>query len=439
MSFPILSSRPPTLVVKPHVGHGPHTVILRAVFGLLLFCPLAFGAVEPWSIFLLESAAALLFAFWIWTQFSSAQISISWNPIFAPMLVFAALVLVQIVAGKTAYRNATIFTFLLYAAYGILCFLVVQCLKTTRQIKFLGVVLSVYGTAVASFALLQGLGLNDKLYWLRTPRGGGWIYGPYVNHNHYAGLMEMLFPLPVVLSFTQYAGARWQKFGIASSAIIAATIFLSGSRGGVAAFLCEILVLSALQIKHRGGLRSQGKSAIVVVTLSACLLIWIGGGKLRERFTTVRSAQRELTSGLRLQIDRDLIKMYPHHPLLGCGLGTFADVYPQYRSFYANVFIDEAHNDYLQLLVEAGAAGFITMIWLLWVVFWNASRKLDNWRTDPNGSAAAAAMLGITGILVHSLVDFNLQVPANAAIFYVLCTIAAMEPVVEHSSRRRIA
>lgn len=426
MSFPILSSRPQTLIVKPAAHDGRHSVILYGVFGLLLFCPLAFGAVEPWSIFLLEAATMLLFVFWIWTQFSSGRISILWNPIFAPVLVFAALVLIQIVAGKTAYRNATFSSFLLYTAYGILCFLVVQCLRTTRQIKFLAVVLSGYGTAVASFALLQGLGLSDKLYWLRTPRGGGWIYGPYVNHNHYAGLMEMLFPIPVVLSFTQHVGAQWQKFAIAASAIIAATIFLSGSRGGVAAFLCEILVLSALQIKHRNGLRSRGNLAIVFVTLLACLLVWIGGGKLRERFTTVRSAQRELTGGLRLQIDRDLIKMYPHYPLLGCGLGTFADVYPQYRSFYANVFIDEAHNDYLQLLVEMGAAGFITMIWLLWVVFRNASKKLSNWRTDLNGSAAVAAMLGITGILVHSLVDFNLQVPANAAIFYVLCTIAAM-------------
>jgi predicted permease len=68
------------------------------------------------------------------------------------------------------------------------------------------------------------------------------------------------------------------------------------------------------------------------------------------------------------------------------------------------------------------------MIWFVCLVFRNASKKLRNWPTDINGAVAFAALLGVTGILVHSLVDFNLQVPANAAMFYVLCTIAAMEP-----------
>jgi O-antigen ligase len=113
--------------------------------------------------------------------------------------------------------------------------------------------------------------------------------------------------------------------------------------------------------------------------------------------------------------------------VLGWGLGTFADVYPQYRSFYTAFYIDEAHNDYLQLLIEMGAAGFFTMIWFLWVVFRAANRKLRHWSSDINGAVALAALLGIVGILVHSLVDFNLQVPANAMIFYVLCVVAAME------------
>jgi hypothetical protein len=61
---------------------------------------------------------------------------------------------------------------------------------------------------MAMFALLQSLSSPDKLYWFRTPRSGGWIYGPYVNHNHYAGLMEMLFPIPLVFAFTRFARGR---------------------------------------------------------------------------------------------------------------------------------------------------------------------------------------------------------------------------------------
>ena len=74
-----------------------------------------------------------------------------------------------------------------------------------------------------------------------------------------------------------------------------------------------------------------------------------------------------------------------------------------------------------------GGLGFATMLWFLWLLFRNAGRKLQRWPEDTNGAVGLAAMLGVTGILVHSLVDFNLQIPANAALFYVLCVVAAME------------
>ena len=93
---------------------------------------------------------------------------------------------------------------------------------------------------MASFALLQGLSATTRLYWLRTPRMGGWIYGPYVNHNHYAGLMEMLVPIPLVFSLTRGArGPRKIMAGMAA-ALMASTIFLSGSRGGMLAFVVEM-------------------------------------------------------------------------------------------------------------------------------------------------------------------------------------------------------
>jgi O-antigen ligase len=101
-------------------------------------------------------------------------------------------------------------------------------------------------------------------------------------------------------------------------------------------------------------------------------------------------------------------------------------VYPRYRSFYTNFFVNQAHDDYVQLLVEMGGLGFAAMLCFLAIVFYRAIPKLKEWWKDPNGAVALAAMLGITGILVHSFVDFNLQIPANAALFYVLCTVAAM-------------
>jgi O-antigen ligase len=123
-------------------------------------------------------------------------------------------------------------------------------------------------------------------------------------------------------------------------------------------------------------------------------------------------------------------------PVLGWGLGNFPVAYPQFRSFYTDFFVNAAHNDYLQLLTETGVAGFLAMLWFIWVVYRNALRKLSNWTEDINGSITLAALMGVTGILVHSFLDFNLQVPANAAWFYVLAALAASTIPLE--SRQRV-
>jgi hypothetical protein len=72
------------------------------------------------------------------------------------------------------------------------------------------------------------------------------------------------------------------------------------------------------------------------------------------------------------------------------------------------------------------------------LLYRSAIRKLENWTEDINGAIALAAMLSATGILVHSLVDFNLQIPANAALFYVLCVVAVMEPRFGQSIRKLV-
>jgi len=421
----------PGILVKQKDLSATDSFVFYGVFALLLLGPLAFGAVEPWAIFSLEAGAVVLFIVWTASRFLSNELPISWSPLFAPMLLFAALVLFQIATRNSAYRYATFSSGLLYGAYGLLCFLTVQCLRRTSQVKILAISFSAYGMAVATFSLFHGLASNGRLYWLRTPPHWSWIYGPYINHNHYAGLMEMLVPIPLVFSLSIYARGGLRKAAVVASAVMATTIFLCGSRGGVVAFMCELILLVCILIWQRSSKRSSLSNRLTLALFAILLLSlsgWIGGYATIGRLINVESTRHEITGSLRLAIDRDLLKMFPHRPFLGWGLGTFEYVYPQFRSFYTSYYIDEAHNDYLQLLIELGAAGFITMIWFLWLVFRIGSKKLRNWPADINGAVALAALLGVTGILVHSLVDFNLQVPANAALFYVLCTIATMEP-----------
>jgi O-antigen ligase len=414
------------------------TVLLYGIFGLLLFGPLAFGAVEPWSIFLMEAGSAALLLVWIGKQVLEGELKIRWNPLLLPMAVFGLLIVSQLVFRRSAYPHDTASLALLYFSYAMLCFLSGQALLRGSQARTLAVVFSLYGAALASFSLIQGISSNGKLYWIRQPRMGGWIYGPYVNHNHYAGLMEMLVPIPLVLSLTKLASGKTRAAAGAAAAVVVGPIFLSGSRGGMLAIAAELLILAVLLVKQKRGLRTAiGIGVFLVIVVG--LLVWVGGGELSKRIATVGPSHSELSSDVRHYINRDGLRMFLKKPVLGWGLGTFPVVYPQFRTFYTNFFVNEAHNDYLQLLVEMGLLGFGTMVWFLVTLYSRAIKKIGQWTNEISGAVALACVLGLSGIMVHSAVDFNLQIPANAAMFYVLCTIAASDPFARPARKRRVA
>jgi len=153
---------------------------------------------------------------------------------------------------------------------------------------------------------------------------------------------------------------------------------------------------------------------------------------LADRLATFHTeAHTELSSGLRLTVTRDCWRMIQERPVLGWGLGTFPTAYPPFQSFFSNSFVNEAHNDYAQLLVEMGSLGFLVLLWFLFLLFRAAWQKLRSGKLGINGGVALAGILGCTGILVHSFFDFNLQIPSNAAWFYVLAILVVAPSVSE--------
>jgi O-antigen ligase len=255
--------------------------------------------------------------------------------------------------------------------------------------------------------------------------------------------MEMLTPFPLVLAATRFTDGNRKIVVAGIAALMAASIFLSGSRGGMAAFVAQIIVLGVLLLRKREGGWKQPLMLGAFLALVIAFLVWMGGNELARRLISIHSeAREEIAGGVRVTIDRDCLRMLLKKPFLGWGLGTFPIVYPEFRSFYTTFFVNQAHNDYLQLLVETGVAGFAIAIWFLVLVFRQAAAKIENsaksdWTESANGALTVTALLGCVGILVHSFLDFNLQIPANAALFYVLCAVAAAAPLQE-SQRRRV-
>jgi O-antigen ligase len=166
---------------------------------------------------------------------------------------------------------------------------------------------------------------------------------------------------------------------------------------------------------------SPRKSAAVFVAfclLTALFLAWIAPQQVASRITNLHDPARWL-------IHRDSLRMFAAHPFLGSGFGAFASAFPHYRVFYDGFLVNHAHDDYLELLLETGLAGFGVGMWFIVVLYRESLRNLRLAKVSPAGLICTAAVAGCSGLLAHSFTDFNLHIPANATLFYVLCAVAS--------------
>jgi len=383
----------------------------------LVFAILAFGAVQEWSAFVFEVAASVLFLTWARRQWTSGQVQLSTNPLYLPVLFFFVILVAQVVLGTSAYAYITRYEVLQYISYGIVMLIAAECVLAEPVRKKFALAVIMFGSVYAFYALAQGLTSEGKFYWFYTPRFHGSLYGSYVNRDHYAGLMEMLVPFPLVVSMGRLLQGGKRALVAFAAVLMASTIFICGSRGGMLAFAFEVAVFAALAVYQRRNARvAIGLFALCILVLA--LLVFVGKGQVLNRLG-------DLGPGIRWNITKDCLRMFSHRPVLGWGLGTFPTVYPGFRTFYTNLFVNEAHNDYAQLLVETGLIGFVLMLWFLVFLYRYGLPTSRRWEFRWDGAVSVAALLGCTGILLHSFVDFNLQIPANAAVFYTLCALAA--------------
>ncbi len=403
-------------------AQGVDRVLFAGLCALLMFGPLAFGAVEDWSTFVLQAGAAILFMLWLGKQFFLSPAPLRGNHLLYPMGAFGVWVGLQLVVGLSVYPYNTWTELLKYAAYGMLFFLTLQCVQDRSHLKRFALVLVVFGTLLALFAIVQDMAPNGKLYWLREPRFGGAIYGPYVNRNHYAGLMELLAPLAVALSFTRRE-RETRSLLLFAALLMGGSIFLSRSRGGLVALAVQGLMMAAFWLRSR---TSRGAIARLVLAgvVIASFFLWLDRGRMIERLDRLGDSVSQRDGGVRWGVLKDSVRMLSDRPLTGCGLGVFPVIYPGYRTFYSNHFTNQAHNDYLQVLLETGIPGFAAVLCFLVLLYRQGLRHRQHWRSDTASLLRLGALVSCTGLLAHSFFDFNLHIPANAALFFVLCAIA---------------
>jgi O-antigen ligase len=396
--------------------------ILRAgVCVLVAFAVLAHGAVEPWSEAVLEIGAAILLLIWAVQALTSSDLKLVWNPLLWPLLGFWLVGALQWLLGLTAVSFLTRIELLKFSALLALFFLCVQSYKTRSQWRNFVWFLLGLGFAVSLFAILQHFTFNGKLYWVRELQYGGIPFGPYVNRNHFAGLMELL--VPSGLSILILGGERRDQVPLVAlfTLLPIGALFLSASRGGIIGFVAEVGFLAVLIVARRREKKVLAAAA-VVFTVAAILVSWLGIGAALDRFATYKKL--ETSERRRVEMLHDSLRIFQSHRVLGTGLGTLQEVFPRYESSYDGLVVNHSHNDYAEALAETGIAGGLCGFAFLCILFWRSWKILSAEGESRGFAYHAGALVACLGLLVHAGVDFNFHIPSNALIFLLQAALA---------------
>jgi len=395
-----------------------------AISALLVFGVLAHGGVEDWALAVFETAAGLLFFIWVLFFALYREREIVFPTILPPLVALAGVAAFQWLFRTTASPFATRTQFQLLVADLVLVFLAAQAFRTVQDWRGFFWFIMLFAFFLSGFGILQHLTFNGKLYWFREMHYGGIPFGPYVNRNHFAGFAELAIPVPLVPLILGKV-RRERRFVVGLFALLPiGALFLSASRGGIVAFGVELLFLLSFVLLQRAGSKHLLTGGVVLLA-ALSLVSWIGVREMLSRFGSLQSM--EVKAGKRASMRHGTWRIFLDHPVLGTGLGTIQLVYPPYETLYDGKIVNHAHNDYLEALAETGVTGGLCCAWFVGILFLVALRALQETAHTFAAALRLAALVGCSGILVHSLVDFNLHIPANAFFFFLMALLATSE------------
>lgn len=410
---------------------------LRVALPLLIaFAVLSFGAVDVWSQSIVEAGAAVLLAVWAVVAWLHPENKIRWSPLNWPLLGFVAIAALQLLFHGTASAFLTRTELLRLAAYSIVFFLIAQAFRSRKDWTRLSWFLICFGFAISLLAIIQHFTSTNEIYWARSFRTDVEPWGPYVNRNDFAGFVELT--LPVGLALMIFRGAHKDLIPLLTllTVVPVSAAVLSSSRGGIMGLAFELGVLFLLARRRRNGSRKGRDSRAIAIGLAALVAIvfiaWMGAGSAIQRFSTLKNP--EVSLARRVSMGRGALRIFFAHPLTGCGLGALVDVFPQYDTHYDGRIVDHVHDDYLEALAEAGILGAICGLSFLWLLYREGRRNLEAEQGHFSRALHAGAVAAVCGLLLHSFVDFNLHIPANALLFLLQVSALASPPLASASA-----
>ena len=467
--------------------------IFFALCLMLLLLPLPYGSVEDGAVFAFEAATLVLFALHLIDAFKNkktekaaprSRTSLILSALLAFFFLAVALQLVPLPAGwvRTISPRAfdiavheaaaggpagassprfltlslapalTARELILYVSYALFAFLVYRQARTRRRVETLVLACLAAGLFQAVYGLVEFWGGAGRIFGWVNIHNQGSAFGTFVNRDHYAGFLEMIFPLSLgfLLAKADFSPARpglsfkekilWlgrerrQKtllYGLIPVVLGLGLVF-SRCRTGIFILLVTLFLMSTVLSatagrggpdRRSGGFRRSSRSARIVRTVALAVVFLAAAAGLDPVISRFTGDKVTLKDGRPVYF-RNSLDLAALFPLAGSGAGTFVHAYPLVEKAESSGLLRHAHNDYLETLADTGlAAGGA----LIAAAFLAAASLFSRWlgrRDRLVRGLGLGALAGITALLIHGFFDYNLRIPANAAFFFALSALA---------------
>lgn len=454
-------------------------VVLVLLLFLIALTAIPYGAVEIWWESLFQIGVFTLASIWLVSSYLKGDLRLKGSALLIPaaiLILYCWLqtlplaVLINRPSAAAASLNRPLWLAISWDPYETQ----IQAIKFTSFLVVLALLRTLVITAPRLRLLVWtiiGVGVCSALFGIfrqTTQRSDGFIlpfllykssgYGQFINRNHFALLMEMVFGLTLGLFIGHFRRDRALLY-LGAMLPVATGLILANSRGGIISMVVQLLISSIFFVvglsRESGHIRSTVRfywlkriirMPFVQFSLVVCLvlvmllgILWVGGESLVNRFAADPSQAESLqtaadTSGAsRANIWKATLDVIKANPLFGVGFGGYWVALSQYHKASGYATPLQAHNDYLEAIACGGIVGAALVAWFLLSLF-NEVRRSGDTKSSFHLSARSGAVIGLVGVAAHSFVDFGLHITLNALVCLSLIVLATTR--LEHDPKK---
>lgn len=450
-----------------------------AFLALILWAPLPLGSNRPWAWSLLEiwvyllaigwlvmymfhrvtlnsifyQARPMTFLFCLWLLWVLFQIMPLPAALVAKLSPEAAAQYARLPAPPawitlSVEPHATQSGFLKSLAYVLVFCLTLLLVNTRTRVKHLAYALILSGLFQAVYGSLMTMSGLEYGFFIKKATSLGHVSGTFTNRNHLAGYLVMCLSVGIGIMIANLDNSvitGWKerlrylvklslsaKFRLRLTLVIMViALVMTHSRMGNTSFFASMLIAGCLALLLS---RHATRATVILITSLVVIDIFIVGTWFGVEKVVERIEQTTLESEHRVDTFAHVRDQWSDYALTGSGLGSFYAVFPKYKTVVeAGGFYTHAHNDYLEFGSETGVIGLL-LLGAVVLLSLGTALLAQHRRRDPlMRGISFAAIMGITAMLIHSTVDFNLQIPANALTFMLLLAMAWLSLHLKHS------